>query len=164
MTDIENKYLKLAVIEQVKFDEISKILEIDRVEVSNLWGKLKDQREYLSALRRIWKSKFEKTKTTESFWKFKEWYETTEKKCFYCGITENQITELFQRKKIYTKRNRGRKLEIERLLPNEPYDNIKNLVFSCYWCNNAKTDTFSSDEFKIIGRVIGEIWKKRLTE
>jgi len=164
ITDLEFKYLKLAVIEQIKFEEISKILGIDRIEVSKLWDELKEQREYFSDLRKIWKSKFKNTETTESFWEFKKWHETTEKKCFYCGITENQITELFQRKKIYTKRNRGKKLEIERLLPNEPYDNLKNLVFSCYWCNNAKTDTFSSDEFKIIGKEIGKIWKKRLTE
>jgi 5-methylcytosine-specific restriction endonuclease McrA len=164
MTDLENKYLKLAVIEQKKFDEICDILGIDRTEVSKYWGELKDQREYLSGLRNIWKSKFENTETTESFWEFKKWHETSEKKCFYCGITEIQINELFQKKKIYTKRNRGKKLEIERLLPNEPYNNLENLVFSCYWCNNAKTDTFSSEEFKIIGKVIGEIWKKRLTE
>ena len=61
MTDLELKYLKLAVIEQLKFDEISKILGIDRIEVSKLWEKLKEQREYLSDLRRIWKSKFENT-------------------------------------------------------------------------------------------------------
>jgi 5-methylcytosine-specific restriction endonuclease McrA len=164
MTDLEFKYLNLAVIEQKKFDEIREILGIDRVEVSKYWEELKEQREYLSNLRRIWKSKFEKTESTESFWEFKKWHENTEKKCFYCGLTETQINELFKRKKIYTKRNRGKKLEIERLLPNEPYDNIENLVFSCYWCNNAKTDTFSSEEFKIIGTVIGEIWKKRLKE
>lgn len=164
MTELELKYLKLAVIEQKKFDEICIILGIERTEVSKFWGELKDQREYLSGLRNIWKTKFENTETTESFWEFKKWHETTEKKCYYCGITEIQINELFQKKKIYTKRNRGKKLEIERLLPNEPYNNIENLVFSCYWCNNAKTDTFSSEEFKIIGKVIGEIWKKRLIE
>ena len=130
MTDLELKYLNLAVIEQKKFDEIREILGIDRADVSRYWEELKEQREYLSNLRKIWKSKFEKTELTESFWEFKKWYENIEKKCFYCGITETQINELFNRKKIYTKRNRGKKLEIERLLPNEPYNNIENLVFS----------------------------------
>ena len=55
-------------------------------------------------------------------------------------------------------------IELKRAILKEPYDNLKNLVFSCYWCNNAKTDTFSSEEFKIIGKEIGKIWKKRLTE
>lgn len=162
MTDLEFKYLKLAVIEQVKFDEIKKILGIERSEVSKMWGDLKEHREYFSDLRKIWKSKFDDTETTESFWEFKNWYETTNKKCFYCDITENQIKELFQKKKIYTKRNRGKKLEIERLEPNKPYNDVSNLVFSCYWCNNAKTDTFTKEEFLKIGAVIKEIWKDRL--
>ena len=162
MTELQDEYLKLAVVEQKKFDEIAQILQIDRKRVSELWGELKEPREKLSELRKIWKSKFKETKNTESFWKFKEWYEKTERKCYYCGITENQISELFNKGELYTKRNRGRKLEIERLSPNEPYENLQNLVFSCYWCNNAKTDTFTSEEFKIIGKEIGKIWKKRL--
>jgi len=162
MTELHKKYLKLAIVEQKKFDEIAQILQIDRKRVSELWGELKEPREKLSELRKIWKSKFEETTNTESFWKFKEWYEKTERKCFYCGITESQISELFDKGALYTKRNRGRKLEIERLSPNEPYENLKNLVFSCYWCNNAKTDTFTSEEFKNIGKEIGKIWEKRL--
>lgn len=91
MTDLEFKYLKLAVIEQIKFEEISKILGIDRIEVSKLWKGLKEQREYFSDLRKIWNSKFTNMETTENFWEFKKWHETNEKKCFYCGITETQI-------------------------------------------------------------------------
>ncbi len=164
MTNEQERYLELAVIEQRKFDEIAEILKIDRKKVSILWGELKEPRENLSKLRQIWKSKFKDTSNVESFWKFKSWYENTEHKCFYCGITEKQINQLFEKGKIYTKRNRGKKLEIERLLPDEPYENIENLVFSCYWCNNAKTDEFSEQEFKAIGQEIARIWKKRLEE
>lgn len=164
MTDLQEKYLELVVVEQKKFDEIAQILQIDRKEVSELWDKLKEPREKLSELRKIWKSKFKEVSNTSSFWEFKNWYERTERKCFYCGITEEQISKLFKSGKVYTKRNRGRKLEIERLSPNEPYENLENLVFSCYWCNNAKTDTFTSDEFKNIGKEIAKIWKKRLEE
>lgn len=162
MTKKQEQYLKLAVIEQKSYEEISKILEIDRTFVSQWWDELKVQREYLSKLRKIWKGKFENTETTESFWEFKIWYEKTEKKCFYCHITQDQLNELHDKNKVYTKRNRGRILEIERLKPEEPYSNLENCVFSCYWCNNAKTDTFTTDEFKIVGEKIGEIWKKRL--
>lgn len=162
MIEKQDQYLKLAVIEQKSYDEITKILEIDRTLVSQWWDELKVQREYLSKLRKIWKAKFENTETTDSFWEFKNWYEKTGKKCFYCGITQEQLNELHKRKKVYTKRNRGRILEIERLKSDEPYSNLENCVFSCYWCNNAKTDTFTSEEFKIIGEKIGEIWKNRL--
>jgi 5-methylcytosine-specific restriction endonuclease McrA len=53
-------------------------------------------------------------------------------------------------------------LELERKKPNESYDNTDNLVLCCYWCNNAKTDEFTEEEFKEIGKVIGKIWQTRL--
>ena len=67
-------------------------------------------------------------------------------------------------KKIYTKRiaTRGRTLEIERLLPNQPYDDLNNLVYCCYWCNNAKTDEFTAEEFQLIAQVLKIIWSNRL--
>lgn len=42
---------------------------------------------------------------------FYEWYISQEKKCFYCGITENEIKEFIEKKKITTKRlvTRGKK-------------------------------------------------------
>ncbi|MGL5979838.1 MAG: hypothetical protein ACRCZY_02980 [Phocaeicola sp.] len=115
MTDLEQQYLNLAVIELKKYNEISEILGTSMNEVSKYWEQLKTQREQLSAIRKIWKSKYDNPKTTETFWEFKEWFDTVEKKSFYCGITENQIDELFVKDNKLTKRNRGRKLEIERL-------------------------------------------------
>ncbi|WP_188117205.1 hypothetical protein [Campylobacter concisus] len=35
---------------------------------------------------------------------------------------------------------------------------------ACYWCNNAKTDEFSPEEFKPIAEGIREVWNKRLGE
>ncbi len=162
MTEKQEKYLELAVIEQLKFDKISEVLNVDRKVVSDWWNDLKEPREYLSYLRNIWKTKFKNIENKESFWEFKKWYEESNKECYYCGITDSQLQELHNSGKELTKRNRGKKLEIERLEPNEPYENIENLVFSCYWCNNAKTDTFSPEEFKGIGKEIGKTWKKRL--
>lgn len=52
-------------------------------------------------------------------------------------------------------------MEVDRLRANEGYiDN--NIVLCCYWCNNAKTDEFTADEFKPIGLAIGEVFKNRL--
>lgn len=80
----------------------------------------------------------------------------------FCEVTEDDLSKLWQNFPDLTKRNRGRKLEIERLEPNLPYNITSNLVFSCYWCNNAKTDTFTKDEFLKVGKVIENIWKERL--
>ncbi len=164
MTENQEKYLELVIIEQVNFNDVPLRLDIDRITVSRWWDELKKEREYLADLRKTWMSKFKNTETTNSFWDFKKWYEETERKCFYCNINEEKINELYTKYGELTKRSRGRKLEIDRKEPEEDYDNIDNLVLSCYWCNNAKTDTFTEAEFKIIGKEIEKIWNKRLEE
>jgi len=86
----------------------------------------------------------------------------TKPHCHYSGISYEKIDQLCKKDPELTKRGRGRKLELERLEPNEKYSNLGNLVFSCYWCNNAKTDTFTEEEFKKVGAVIKGIWEERL--
>ncbi|WP_018109419.1 hypothetical protein [Bacteroides propionicifaciens] len=166
--DLKVRFLRLAIIEQKKYDEIGEILKITKKDISRYWEDLKEEREHLSNIRKIWKVKYNNPETTETFWDFKKWYDSVERKCYYCGITETEIEQLWKKEqtknKALTERNRGKKLEIERLSPKEPYHKIDNLVLSCYWCNNAKTDTFTAEEFKEIGETIGKIWKKRLTE
>jgi len=94
----------------------------------------------------------------EYFWSRKDfinWHTSIEKKCCYCGSTDKEIERFY--KKTISKRNgtRGKTLEIERI-NDTPYtrDNCK---LSCYWCNNAKSDVFTYDEFQIIGKAIGSI-------
>lgn len=94
---------------------------------------------------------------------FKEFYQ--EKKnpsCFYCGITEDVIEKLITEQKINTKRLliRGRTLEVDKKDPKGKYEK-DNMVLCCYWCNNAKTDEFTHEEFINVGNEIREIWKKR---
>jgi hypothetical protein len=158
MTDIQKQFLELAVIKQVEFDKIPLNMDIDRKTVSLWWNELKNEREKLSELRQIWKKKFKKN----DFENFFEWYDKTDKKCCYCNISEDDISILFKNNKIVAKSGRGKKLEFERKIPDLPYDDLKNLTFACYWCNNAKTDTFSFDEFLPVGKEIEKIWKKRL--
>lgn len=54
-------------------------------------------------------------------------------------------------------------MEIDRKISEEKYDKFSNLTYACYWCNNAKTDTFTEEEFMIIGKSISYVWKQRLT-
>jgi len=84
--------------------------------------------------------------------------------CGYCGITEKQIHKLIDNDKILTKRlySRGRSFEVDKKEPNKDYTE-DNIVLSCYWCNNAKTDEFSYKEFKeTIGKAIKQVWLERL--
>lgn len=85
-----------------------------------------------------------------------------EKVCKYCHISKEQINDLIKKRKLYKKHiTRGWSLEIDRKEPNLEYTK-DNCVWCCYWCNNAKTDEFSYDEFKIIGNEIKKIWHDRL--
>ena len=84
-----------------------------------------------------------------------------DRKCFYCEISEKEISLLKQNGLIKTKRNRGKQMEIDRRNSNKEYT-LDNVILSCYWCNNSKTDEFTPDEFKGIAEGIKQVWAKRL--
>ena len=81
--------------------------------------------------------------------------------CSYCGITIEMVTDLANKQQLYKKNYRGWSLEIDRIDSNYEYT-PENCVMACYWCNNAKTDEFTYEEFKEIGQAIQKIWEKRL--
>jgi len=87
----------------------------------------------------------------------------SKEECSYCGISLKQIENLGYEGKLYNKRayTRGYSLEIDRMNPNKEYT-LDNICMSCYWCNNAKTDEFTVEEFEGIARGINRIWQKRL--
>lgn len=158
MEEKKRLFLHLAVIKKLTYSEIEKIIGVKRSCFSKWWEELKEERVYLTRIRNLWQNKC----PLILFYDFKEWYEAIERKCYYCHITEDEINQLWEKHPSLTKRNRGLSLEIERLEPDLPYSITSNLVFSCYWCNNAKTDTFTKEEFSEIGKVIERIWKNRL--
>jgi hypothetical protein len=121
----------------------------------------------IQRIKRLYNSKKpEIEKPWPSFEEFLEWYEKQPQKCCYCGISEPELARLIDSGRLYSKRlpTRGRHLELERKIPDLPYDKFDNLTLACYWCNNAKTDTFTADEFKKVGDVFRQIWQYRLNE
>ena len=82
--------------------------------------------------------------------------------CSYCGTTNNMSEELYkiQRQGLRLDATRGgkrgKRLELDRVDPNLPYDNLNNIVWCCYWCNNAKSNFFSKEEFDPIAKEIGK--------
>lgn len=81
--------------------------------------------------------------------------------CHYCNITDHEVSILRSRGRLFTKRQRGYLMEVDRIKPNYEYSK-ENCVLACYWCNNAKTDEFSLDEFsEHIGPSIETVWKER---
>ena len=97
--------------------------------------------------------------------KFKDWYgdDSKDRQCEYCLIKESEIKKLINQGKIYTKRltTRGRTMEVDRKDPKGHYE-INNLIMSCYWCNNAKTDEYSPKEFKPIAKGINQSWNIKI--
>lgn len=98
-----------------------------------------------------------------TFEDFLNWYdeEIFNQGCNYCGTTNEQSLYLYEMQRNGIRPDatrggkRGKRLELDRVNPNLPYDNLDNLVWCCYWCNNAKTNFFTHDEFMPIARAIG---------
>jgi hypothetical protein len=84
-------------------------------------------------------------------------------KCCYCKITKDQIGKLGDDMKLHKKNLRGWNLEVERFDSNLEYTQ-DNCAMACYWCNNAKTDEFTKEEFQPIANQISEVWKARLAK
>jgi 5-methylcytosine-specific restriction endonuclease McrA len=167
MESNQRKFLLLTMIEAQPYDVVSKTLGIDRTVLSQWWDELKLEREQLAKIRSIWKRKFPEVdgqKSEITYELFEKWYNEQPKECCYCGLTQNQLDNLINKKLINSKRlvTRGKTFEIERLMPDEKYVNINNLKLACYWCNNAKSDVFTHEEFIPIAAEIGKALRNRL--
>jgi 5-methylcytosine-specific restriction endonuclease McrA len=158
LNKFEQSFIDTVYIQCKTFAEAERLLDIDRAKIRQLNKDLEPFWRPITKIRDKWKTK----KIGGNFWDFYNWYKSADKSCHYCKITQEQIDKLhilgLNNKRI----TRGRTLEIDRKIAEESYSNITNLTYSCYWCNNAKTDTFTEEEFKIIGLAIGTIWKQRL--
>lgn len=160
MTDTKQEFLRLNIVKQLNYKTVSEILNVPNATLSKWYEELKIEREKIAKIRAVWTKK----KFTPNFEDFYNWYLARDRKCEYCGISEDEIKALLEDKKLHTKRidTRGKKLEFDRKIADSNYDDLDNIVLACYWCNNAKTDTFTYEEFKEVGKTFAEIWKKRL--
>ena len=138
--------------------------DLTEQEFKTWWENLKEERERLKPIRNFWIKK--KCEGVLEFDLFEKHYLNTDSHCHYCKITQSELNKIWEieakKGEKLTKRGRGRKLELERITANATYDKLDNLVFACYWCNNAKTDTFTGEEFKKVGKVFREIWNESL--
>ncbi len=87
---------------------------------------------------------------------FVQWYNSQDKKCLYCGISEKEI----EGKKF--KCWQINRLQVDRKDNNKKYK-TGNLVLACPVCNWVKGDYFTYNEMLKIGRVIRKIREKRKT-
>jgi 5-methylcytosine-specific restriction endonuclease McrA len=162
MTDPQKEFLRRHLIEQEPYQTIINQMGVTRSDLSGWYEELKTERMAIAKIRDLWLRK----KVTEAFADFYAWYTGQERKCGYCGITEAEIKRLLEAGLLATKRidTRGKRLELDRRRPEAAYDDLNNLILACYWCNNAKTDTFTAEEFSEVGQVFAKIWQQRLAQ
>lgn len=157
----KQRFLHLACIEPTPYAEIATRLNVEPKQLSRWWEELLPERQVIAALKRRHASKKD---IGMSFAEFYAWFQQQPPCCHYCGITEAEIEELLRAGNIKTKRitTRGKRLELDRKMPEPSYAVVENLVLCCYWCNNAKTDEFSADEFRLIAPAFRTVWQSRL--
>jgi hypothetical protein len=72
--------------------------------------------------------------------------------CYYCGIDEQILSELYidQKYTCKTKRNRGAWFELDRRDSSKEKNvySKDNMVLCCYFCNNHKSDVVSSNDMR----------------
>ena len=158
LSKLQKHFIDIVYIQQKTFKQASELLEVEISTIQQLNIDLDPIWRPITKVRDKWKSK----KINGNFWDFYNWIKTTKECCHYCGITQEDLNKLYLLGISNKRTTRGRTLEIDRKIPNEKYSNFSNLTYSCYWCNNAKTDTFSEEEFMIIGKAISSVWKQRL--
>ena len=76
-------------------------------------------------------SVFSRDLLKDTFKIFHSWYSSTHRNCHFCGISEEQIQQLWVPYPELTKRKRGKPLEIDRKMPKETYEETQYLVFCC---------------------------------
>jgi len=86
---------------------------------------------------------------------FIEWHNKQEKKCVYCGIKEKDLYKIRNLHKKEIKR-----LTIDRVSNDRNYE-LGNIVLACILCNSVKSNFFTFDEMKKIGKVIKLIRRER---
>ncbi len=160
MTEQQKEFLRLYLIKAIKIKDVANLMKLPKSDLTQWYEELKVERNKIARIKNTWTRK----KFTADFEEFYNWITNKERKCDYCDITEAEIDRLLTAEKLDTKRipTRGRSLEYDRKEPNLEYNQLENIVLCCYWCNNAKTDTFTYDEFKEIGKAIKLVWQARL--
>lgn len=92
---------------------------------------------------------------------FIKWYQAQSNSCFYCKLHQRKLYQFYKLTKSKRYGTRGRTLEIDRKKDTSYSED--NCCFCCYWCNNAKSDVFSEEQFLKIAEKINEVILNHLT-
>lgn len=167
METLKKKFFELHVLDGMKYDEVSKILEVDRKQFTSWYEDLRPQREAADKARRLFNNKLKngdfKYFKDKGFRFFYEWYKNQPRRCYYCGVNEDTLSQLFTKGILRSERRRGKSLELERLNAKSNQYTPKNCVFACYFCNNHKSDIITAkDQKKYFAKSIRQYLEDKL--
>lgn len=91
---------------------------------------------------------------------FVDWYNKTEKICFYCGIPEQKLKDYSIFNIFHKKNQHSVRLTIDRMDNTLSYE-LGNIVFACSPCNRVKNNILTANEMKEIAqKYIKPKWNK----
>lgn len=160
------KEQNVPVIEKSVFDKYKKSFERHKKVVENIPEFLDFVKTYCIIRNNFNKDikKKDKNDSFETMDVWCDWYLKQPKNCCYCGVSSESLKTIFTDEnelwKNAARKNRGLRLEIERVDPKDSY-NTKNCKFACYICNNAKSEFLSTEDFKPVAKGIAELWKNK---
>jgi hypothetical protein len=89
---------------------------------------------------------------------FAAWFSTQDRACEYCEIEEHLLVELGVKTQVGHVLQR---LGLDRLDETQGYG-VSNIALCCFGCNKAKSNTFTTEEMRIVGPAIRTAWEMRL--
>ena len=98
--------------------------------------------------------------------KLLKWYNDQKESCNYCGVTQEDLLKIVGNRdgnltlNNKTKRSKGT-LEIEKLNPSEGYT-FNNSVLACPFCNNAKSNLISENDWREFFKPAMQQYHKKL--
>lgn len=157
---IQQEYAKKGGIKEWIADEIfgandnDKFQKLEKLETAEVKAEIE-------RINTIFSNQFSSNKNRKKGFKtFKAFYNHLfgkgELKCYYCGVTQDELKAIFDKKLVSNKFNAT--LHIERLKPKDDYS-VDNCVLACALCNNAKSDMIKADDYK---KFFGEAMRKFL--
>lgn len=155
----EPEFRNLSIKELKKLGKNIKQIVINKFEITEKeFNDFKDENPNIQYVKSRWND--ERKKGFGTIENFYNWYINQQKFCCYCGIPESLLQEYFYNPNL-SKRKRGKKLEIERILTDKDNNSysIENCSLACYVCNNSKSDLINYKDFKHIALGIHNFWK-----
>jgi len=125
------------------------VLGIDLEKLNELRNIFK---QYDELYKRYRQNNIERNELFSNYKKLIKWYNDQKERCNYCHITQDELFKIVSAREgnltlnKKTKRSKGT-LEIEKLDPGEGYT-IENSVLACPFCNNAKSNLISENDWR----------------